>query len=141
MRSTSARAGILAAAVVAAVALFIVLNDDSDDGSDESGPSRAVTKTTTTATSPGPTVLTVRDGDPVGGVRTLAYDKGEQVDLEIRLNPSEEEIHVHGYEITKSAERSPVLLSFPARLDGIFDVEVHRTDGGDAQIGELRVNP
>jgi hypothetical protein len=144
MRSTGARLGILAVAVAAAVVLFIVLDSGSDDGSDGGGgsdatsPTTTATATTTTATSE---VLTVRDGDPVGGVMTLTYDKGERVNLEVRLNRPEEEIHVHGYEITKSAERSPVRLSFPARLDGIFEIEVHRTDGGDAQIAELRVNP
>jgi hypothetical protein len=144
MRSTGARLGILAAAVAAAVVLFIVLDSGSDGGSDDGGGSDAADATTTpaeTMTTAAPEVLMIRDGEPVGGVRSLTYEKGERVNLEVRLNRREEEIHVHGYEITKSAETSPVRLSFPARIDGIFDIEVHRTDGIDAQIAELRVNP
>jgi hypothetical protein len=144
MRSTGARLGILVAAVAAAVVLFILLDNGSDNGSDESGDSSAANATptaATTTTSTTPEVLTIRDGEPVGGVRRLTYDKGERVNLEVRLNRPEEEIHVHGYEIEKSAEKSPFRLSFPARLDGIFEIEVHRTDGSEAQIAELRVNP
>jgi hypothetical protein len=77
----------------------------------------------------------------VGGVKTLTYDKGDEVQLEVRLDEPEEEIHVHGYEIERPAEHSPVRLSFPANLDGVFEIEVHRLDGTEAEIAELRVNP
>ena len=137
MQSTAARLGVLAAVIAAAVVLFIVLDSGNDDNGDGGGTSSG-SGTTTTA---GPTVLNVRDGEPVGGVQTLTYDKGDQVNLEIRLNRPEEEIHVHGYEIEKPAETSPVRLSFPAKLDGIFEIEVHHTDGTEAEIAELRVNP
>jgi hypothetical protein len=125
----------LAAVVAAAVALFIVLQAGSDD---EDGSANGPASATTTAAAE---VLTVNDGEPVGGVRTLTYEKGEQVNLEVRLNRPEEEIHVHGYEIERPALRSPARLSFPARLDGVFEIEVHRTDGSEAEIAELRVNP
>jgi hypothetical protein len=144
MRSTGARLGILVAALAAAVILFVVLANGSDDDSGGGGSSTTATATTATASTnatAGPEVLTVRNGEPVDGVRTLTYDKGERVNLGVRLNRPEEEIHVHGYEISKSAETSPVRLSFPARLDGIFEIEVHWADGGEAQIAELRVNP
>jgi hypothetical protein len=127
VQSTAARLGLLAAAVAAAVVLFIVLKggDDGDDGG-----SAGTTQ-----------VLTVDDGEPAGGVKTLTYDKGDQVNIEVRLNTPEEEIHVHGYEINQPAEKSPVTLSFPARLDGVFEVEVHRTDGTEGEIAELHVDP
>ena len=131
MRSTGARLGILAAVIAVAIVLFIVLDSGGGDGGGGAG----------TTTAAGPQVLTVNDGEPVGGVKTLTYDKGEVVNLEVRLNRPEEAIHVHGYEIEKSAERSPVQLRFPASIDGVFEIEVHRADGGDAQIAELRVKP
>jgi hypothetical protein len=131
VRSAGARLGVLAAVIAAAVVLFVVL----DNGSDKGGSSGSI------ATTAGPQLVTVRDGEPVGGVKTLTYDKGEQVNLEVRLDRPEEEIHVHGYELDKPAESSPVRLSFPARLDGVFEIEVHRTDGSEAEIAELRVNP
>jgi FtsP/CotA-like multicopper oxidase with cupredoxin domain len=127
MRSTPARLGLLAAALAAAVVLFIVLKGDGDDGGGE----------TAGATQ----VLTVDKGEPAGGVKTLTYAKGDQVRIEVRLNTPEEEIHVHGYEIEKPAEKSPVELSFPANLDGVFEIEVHRPDGSEGEIAELHVNP
>lgn len=127
MQSTAARLGLLGAVIVAAVVLFIVLNNSSSDESSD--------------TSKGLQVLTVNNGNPVGGVRTLTYNKGDQVELEVKLNQPEEEIHVHGYEIEKPAEHSPVRLSFPANLDGVFEVEVHRLDKTEGPIAELHVNP
>jgi hypothetical protein len=139
MQSRAARLGVLAAVIVAAVGLFIVLqNDSGDNGDDGAGGGGAGT----TATKPAAVeVLTMNNGDPVGGVRTLTYDKGEVVRIEIRLNTPAEEVHVHGYEIEKPAETSPVRLSFPAKLDGIFEIELHKLDGTETEIAELRVNP
>lgn len=139
MQSTAARLGVLAAVIVVAVVLFIVLDSGIDD--DDSGGGTTTTSSTGGTTTTGPTVIDVRDGEPVGGVKTLTYDKGDQVNLEVRLNRPEEEIHVHGYELEEPAETSPVNLSFPAKLDGIFEIEVHHTDGTEAEIAELRVNP
>jgi hypothetical protein len=127
MQSRAARFGLLGVVIVAAVVVFIVLqSNNSDDSSD---------------TSKGVQVITVNNGEPVGGVKTLTYNKGDQVELEVKLNKPAEEIHVHGYEIEKPAEHSPVSLSFPARLDGVFEVEVHNLDKTEAQIAELHVNP
>jgi hypothetical protein len=137
MQSRAARLGVLAAVIIAAVVLFIVL----DNGSGDDGGGGSTTPGPGSTTTAGPVVLNVRDGEPVGGVKTVTYDKGDRVNLEVRLNRPEEEIHVHGYEIEKPAETSPVRLSFPAKLDGIFEIEVHHTDGSEAEIAELRVNP
>jgi hypothetical protein len=140
MQSTAARLGVVVAVIAAAVVLFIVLDSGSDDDSGDGNTGTGSTSAGTTTTA-GPTVINVRDGEPVGGVQQFTYGKGEQVNLEIRLNRPEEEIHVHGYELEEPAEHSPVRLSFPAKLDGIFEIEVHSTDGTEAEIAELRVNP
>jgi hypothetical protein len=128
MQSRAARLGLLAAVVVAAVVVFIVLkNNNSDDSSD---------------TAKGVQTLNVdASGNPVGGVKTLTYNKGDQIELHVNLAKPEEEIHVHGYEIEKPAEHSPVTFSFPANLDGVFEIEVHRLDKSEAPIAELHVNP
>lgn len=127
MQSRAARLGVLAAVIVAAVVVFVVLqNDNSDDSSD---------------TAKGVQVITVNNGNPVGGVKTLTYNKGDQVQLEVRLNTPEEEVHVHGYEKEAPAEKSPVRLSFPANLDGVFEIELHKLDHTEAPIAELHVNP
>jgi hypothetical protein len=138
MQTRAARLGLLVAVIAAAVVLFVVLKDSGDSGGDDGGNGAADAGTPTAARVQ---VLTVKDGDPVGGVKTLTYDKGDQVQLEVRLDEPEEEIHVHGYEIERPAEHSPVRLSFPANLDGVFEIEVHRLDGSEAEIAELRVNP
>jgi hypothetical protein len=127
MQSRGVRLGLLAAVIVAAVVLFIVLKDNNSNESSN--------------TSKGLQVLTVDNGQPVGGVKRLTYNKGDQVQLEVRLNQPEEEIHVHGYEIEKPAQHSPVRLSFPANLDGVFEIEVHRLDKTEGPIAELHVNP
>ena len=128
MQSRAARLGLLAAVLVAAVVVFVVLkNDNSDDSSD---------------TAKGVQVLSVdASGDPVGGAKTLTYNKGDQVELRVNLAKPEEEVHVHGYEIAKPAEHSPVTFSFSAKLDGVFEIEVHRLDGTEGPIAELHVNP
>jgi hypothetical protein len=128
MQTRAARIGLLAAVIVAAVVVFIVLqNNDSSDSGD---------------TAKGVQTLSVdADGNPVGGVKTLTYNKGDQVELHVNLAKPEEEVHVHGYEIEKPAEHSPVTFSFPAKLDGVFEIEVHRLDGTEGPIAELHVNP
>lgn len=127
MQSTGARVAVLAAVVAIAVVLLIVLNNDNSSDSKD--------------VAHGVQVLTVDNGEPTGGVKTLTYNKGDQVQLEVRLNTPEDEIHVHGYEIEKPAEKSPVRFSFPANLDGVFEIEVHRLDKSEAPIAELHVNP
>ena len=128
MQSRVARLGVLAAVIIAAAVVFVVLqNDNSGDSSD---------------TATGVQVLQVdKNGDPVGGVKKLTYNKGDQVQIEVRLAAPEEEVHVHGYEIEKPAEHSPVSFSFPANLDGVFEVEVHKLDHTEGPIAELHVNP
>jgi hypothetical protein len=128
MQSSAARLGLLAAVVVAAVVVFIVLkSNNSNDSSD---------------TAKGVQTLNVdASGNPVGGVKTLTYNKGDQIQLHVDLAVPEDEVHVHGYEIEKPAEHSPVTFSFPANLDGVFEVEVHRPDKTEGPIAELHVNP
>jgi hypothetical protein len=125
MQSNAARLGLLGAVIAAAVILFIVLHNGGSSSH----------------TAHGVQVLTVDNGQPVGGVKKLTYNKGDQVELQVRLNTPEEAVHVHGYEIEKPAAHSPVDFSFPAKLDGVFEVEVHRLDHTEGPIAELHVNP
>jgi hypothetical protein len=140
MQSNVARIAVLVALAAAAVVLFVVLSGgDNDDGD---GATEAVVTNKKGRTIPTPPEgINVQDGEVVGGVRTLTYNQGEEVKLLVYLDRPEEEIHVHGYEITKPAARGSVRLSFRADIDGLFEVELHRADGTEAQIAELRVNP
>ena len=102
MQSRAARLGLLAAVIVAAVVVFVVLKSNNNDKSSD--------------TAKGVQVLNVdASGNPVGGVKTLTYNKGDQVELQVNLAKPEEEVHVHGYEIEKPAEHSPVDLLVPGQ--------------------------
>jgi hypothetical protein len=129
MQSRAARLGLLAAVIIAAVVVFVVLKNDNGDTSNDA--------------AKGVQVLSVdASGEPVGGVKTLTYNKGDQVEIRVELAKPEDAVHVHGYEIEKPAKQSPVTFSFPAKLDGVFEVEVHKlNESGDSQIDELHVNP
>jgi len=140
VRSTGARAGLLVALAAIAVVLFIVLSDDEDSGSNGESTTTAA-GTVPPGEGEGETVIEVRNSEPVGGVKEIEVDRGERVSFQVRLDQPAEEIHVHGYELTEPAERSPVEVTFPAKIDGLFEVELHPADGTDVQLAELRVNP
>ena len=85
MQSRAARLGLVAAVVVVAIVVFIVLKSNNSDKSND--------------TAKGVQTLRVdSSGNPVGGVKTLTYNKGDQVQLHVILASPEEAVHVHGYE-------------------------------------------
>jgi hypothetical protein len=82
--------------------------------------------------------IAVRNGEPVGGVEELEYDAGEQIRFRVSSNRADE-VHVHGYDVEQEIPAgNTVTLSFPADIEGIFEVELHESE---QQIAELRVNP
>lgn len=82
--------------------------------------------------------ITVRDGEPVGGVHELEYDAGEQVRFRVRSDAADE-VHIHGYDIEEKVPAGgSVTVSFPADIEGIFEIELHESE---QEIAELRVNP
>jgi hypothetical protein len=84
------------------------------------------------------TTIVIRNGEPVGGVQELEYSAGEQVRFTVRSDVADE-IHVHGYDLMKDVPAGgSVSFSFPAEIEGIFEVEL---EGLKEQIAELRVNP
>jgi hypothetical protein len=141
MQSNAARIGVLIAVVAAAIVLFLVLSDGDDEGD---GTTTAITATTTGATTvaEAPESITVADGEPVGGVKRFTHQSGDRVSIEVTVDQSVEEVHVHGYEITEPAAGDvPIRLAFTADIDGLFEIEAHLADGTDEPIAELRVNP
>lgn len=118
----------------------------SDDGGTTGATREAITEERTAsdeaeATTQGDQAvetIVVREGEPVGGLRQLEFDAGEQVRFTVRSDVADE-VHVHGYDVTErlpAGQAAPV--SFPAEIEGIFEVELH---GSGMQIAELRVNP
>jgi hypothetical protein len=125
MNSNAARAALGVLTIIVAVVLLIVLK-----GNDS---------TSKTANSSGevPTIV-IKNGKPVGGVRDLTYNKGEQIRFKVDSDVSDE-VHVHGYDIMKDVEAGgSVSFDFPATIEGVFEAEL---EDREEQIVELTVNP
>ena len=117
------RIALLAAAIAIVVIAVIVIGGGSDDD---------------TKTASGPQTVTVVDGKPAGGVKTITYKKGDTVDLTVECDTGDE-IHIHGYDVMKDVEKGgSVHFTFPASIDGKFVVELE--DAGE-EIASLQVEP
>jgi hypothetical protein len=124
MNSNFARALVGVAAIVIAAVLLVVLKDDGGSG--------------TEATTKGVPTIVVQNGKPVGGIRQLAYEKGDQIRFKVESDVSDE-VHVHGYDIMKDIKAGgSVSFDFPATIEGVFEAELE--DRGE-QIVEQTVNP
>jgi hypothetical protein len=96
------------------------------------------TATTTVPATPAAPVVTVKDGKPVGGVQKLQFAKGDAVRFTVASDVADE-IHVHGYDVKKDVTAGGrVTFAFPAKIDGIFEVEL---ENAGVQIAELKVTP
>jgi cytoskeletal protein RodZ len=106
----------------------------TDDGttSDDS------TGTSTTPTVPASQTINVVNGQPQGGIKTVSFNKGDQVLLKVNSDTADE-IHVHGYDLKKDVEKGgSVTFSFKATIEGRFEVEL---ENAGTQIANLEVQP
>jgi predicted small secreted protein len=143
--STRARIGVAGLAVVVIVAAFVIANGTSD--SDKSSKTVTVTQTgptggTTVETTAAPTnpvqTIVVRNGKPDGGVKTISFAKGDQVEFKVDSDTADE-IHVHGYNLMKDvAAGGSISFSFKATIEGIFTIEL---ENAGVQIASLEVTP
>ena len=149
MRNPLARGLVGLAALAAVVVLFVVLAGGDDDSSDNTGttqtqPAAGATVTTGQGQAnpkpkkpPTPRVVIV-GGKPRGGVERLSYESGDRIQFTVTSDVADE-IHVHGYDVSKAVPAGgTVRFSFPARLEGVFEVEL---EGRAEPIAELRVSP
>jgi len=117
------RIGLLVGAAVIVVIAVIVIGGGGDDNKD---------------TASGPQTVTVVNGKPEGGVKTITYKKGDTVDLTVDSDTADE-VHIHGYDVHKEVEKGgSVRFTFRASIDGKFVVELE--DAGE-QIASLQVEP
>jgi hypothetical protein len=80
----------------------------------------------------------VVNGRPQGGVERLEFTRGERVRFKVRSDVADE-VHVHGYDVSKNvAAGGSVTFSFPATIEGRFEVEL---EAAHTQIAELEVEP
>jgi FtsP/CotA-like multicopper oxidase with cupredoxin domain len=82
--------------------------------------------------------VTLKNGKPVGGVKTIRVEKGKFVRLKVVSNRVDE-VHVHGYDVEKRVGpgRNAIFV-FRATFEGIFEVELH---SNGTVIAKLVVNP
>jgi hypothetical protein len=124
MNSNTVRALVGAGIVVVAVVLLIVLKSNNSDSS--------------ATTTKGVTTIVIKNGEPVGGIAQLTYNKGEEVRFKVDSDVSDE-VHMHGYDIMKDVKAGgSVSFDFPATIEGVFEAEL---EGRKEQILELTVNP
>jgi hypothetical protein len=90
-----------------------------------------------TAATAGQTIV-VENGKPVGGVQELEYSAGDQIAFAVESDVADE-VHVHGYDLSEDVPAGgSVEFSFPAEIEGIFEVEL---ESRGEQIAEVQVNP
>jgi hypothetical protein len=111
-----------------------------ETGSTSTATSTPTTTSTATSTPAEPAVRTINvvNGQPEGGIKTISYDKGDQVRLKVSSDVADE-IHVHGYDLMKDVEKGgSVEFSFAASIEGRFEIEL---ENAGTQIANLEVDP
>ena len=83
--------------------------------------------------------MTIRDGEPAGGIVRVTVHKGDLVLIKVRSDGVADEVHVHGYDrMADVAPGKPVEMLFRANLTGRFEIEL---EGRGKQIAQLTVLP
>src|SRR3954470_24789288 len=92
---------------------------------------------TTNSSGKVPTIV-IKHGKPVGGIKELTYNEGEQIHFIVDSDVSDE-IHMHGYDIMEDVKAGgTVSFDFPASIEGVFEAEL---EDRKEQILELTVDP
>lgn len=154
MSSKTSRLAVIGAALVIAIAAFVVLRPSDEEEPAEGGTTAAETEPEEPAGESGdrerepadarperpePVEIELEGGEPVGGVETIEAELGDTIRFTV-ISDAPDEIHVHGFEITEQvAPDEPAEFSFPAEIEGIYEVEAH--DAGHVPLAELRVGP
>lgn len=83
--------------------------------------------------------IEVKKGKPVGGAQTITVDSGKDVELTVDSD-MEGEAHVHGYNLMEHvAPGKPAKIKFKAKLEGIFELELHGDQA--VELGKIEVTP
>jgi hypothetical protein len=136
------------AAVIAVVAVILLAGGGGDDSGDRSNAASTATPTATEDTggaaaeeaTPTPTPKP-KPKPPLlkaGSEKALTFEEGETVRFRV-TSDEDEEIHVHGYDITKEVPAGETVnVSFKATITGIFEIEFHHSG---ALLAQLKVVP
>ena len=133
------------AAVIAVVAVILLAGGDDETG--DAANSAASATPTATATADGtaePTATPTPKPKPkppllqAGKEKALTFKEGETVRFRVR-NDAAEEVHVHGYDISKDLEPGKTeTVSFKATITGIFEIELEHSG---TLLAQLKVVP
>jgi FtsP/CotA-like multicopper oxidase with cupredoxin domain len=128
--------------IKATLAVAAVLALAACGGSDEqpAAPAETAAPAATEEVPPNnePLVVRVVGGEPVGGVQQIEVKAGDRVRFVVQAD-APEEVHVHGYDISKDVGPSKnARFNFVADLEGIFEIEL---ENSGVQIVELVVEP
>jgi hypothetical protein len=100
--------------------------------------STSTSTSTTTGAEPAVRTVTVENGQPKGGIKTMSAKKGDQVAFKVSSDVADE-VHVHGYDLKKDVEAGgSVTFAFKATIEGRFEVEL---ENAGTQIANLEVDP
>jgi hypothetical protein len=162
--SRNQRIALVLAALVVAVVAFAIASpggDDEDEQAAETAPAETAPADDTaggsdtqteTETEPEPppqppkpeiTRIRIRAGAVAGGAREVEASTGDTVRIVVAAD-APDEIHLHGYDITKSAAPGkPARFVFKATLEGVFELESHTAEdaGKNPLVARLLVEP
>ena len=83
-------------------------------------------------------IIEVENGQPVGGVQKLSFEKGDDIRFVVTSDVAEE-VHLHGYDVSQDVEAGgKVGFDVPATIEGVFEVELEHSV---VPIAEITVNP
>jgi len=109
---------------------------ESETGSGSASTSGSTS--TSTPTVPAAQTITVVNGQPQGGVKTVSFKKNDQVVLKVQSDVADE-IHVHGYDLKQDVKKGgSVTFNFKGTIEGRFEVEL---ENAGVQIANLEVTP
>jgi hypothetical protein len=122
MDSPRTRAIVGLVAIVGVIVLFVVLKG-GDGGQTDSGQIATIT---------------VKDGQPVGGVQKLTFTQPEAIRFKVDSDTADE-VHFHGYDVGKDVEAGgSVSFDVPSTITGVFEVEL---ENAVVPLAEITVNP
>jgi len=142
------RIGFAAVAVLIALVAVVLLTRTSDEprraaarsatGESAGSPASSPTPNPSATATPAPELVRFRGGQVVGGPAVLRFEQGERARFTVASDIADE-VHVHGYDIKRDvAAGGTASFSFPASIEGIFEVEL---EGRGVQLAQVRVDP
>jgi hypothetical protein len=130
--SRNGRIALVVVVVAVAIGLFVIISPGGEDNSKK-------TASGGKGNAPVAERIVVRGGKPVGGIHPISATKGDRIKLTVTSSDTKSEVHIHGYNILKDmAPGKPVTFDFPAKIEGVFEVELEDTK---TQIAKLSVKP